>query len=88
MVTLLKARYPESVVRKTLYWLSERCDAIIEEDEEFWIIMLEKDDDVFELHRLLNDFLLREKHDVATKDMRLAIVSAALKRLAQGSHDG
>lgn len=88
MVTLPKARYSETLVRKALYWLSERCAAAMDEDEEFWYITLDADDCAFELHRLLSDFLLREKHDVATKGMRLAIVGAALKRLAEGPHDG
>ena len=88
MINLLKARYSENVVRKALYWISEQCGATIKETDEFWLIALDADDCAFELQRLLNDFLLREKHDVVTKNMRLAIVSAALKRLAEGHHDG
>ena len=87
MVTLPKARYSETLVRKALYWLSERCGATLDEDNEFWYVTLDADDCTFELHRLLSDFSLREKHDVATKGMRLAIVRAALKRLAEGPND-
>jgi len=43
------------------------------------------DDGLADFHRILNDFILREKLDVETKNLRTEIINAALTRLASGA---
>ena len=82
LLTLPKS-YPESVVRKALYWCSTDGNWTLKEDEKNWFIACEDEHDEFEstLHRHLNDFLLRYELDQKTGHLRHAIVESALKGL-------
>ena len=87
-LNLPKASYSESVLRKALYWLTEFCEWTLDEVDDSWQIALLTNDSEFdcckaELNRLLNDFLLRERLDTATKHMRRKIVTAALSKLSE-----
>ena len=81
---LLKKQYSESVIRKSLYWLSDEFSWELDEDEDAWIICFELDSQAaaYELNRLLNDFLLREQLDQQTGAERQAVILSALKRIA------
>lgn len=79
-----KSKYPEIVVRKALYWLSEYASWKLDESNESWMVTLpENDDTEFHFHRLLNDFLLRDKIDVNTKRLRQTIIEQALIKVYQ-----
>ena len=84
-IKLKKAGYSEAVVRKALYWLSEVSDWQLQEDELYWLIDISETpnqaDVKSELNRLLNDFLLREKLDNKTGNLRDRIVTSALEGL-------
>ncbi len=86
-IKLEKSNYSESVIRKSLYWLSEVSDWQLQEDSTSWDVMLNTISDeqkftiISELHRLMNDFILREKLDNDTLGMRNQIVVAALQGL-------
>jgi His-Xaa-Ser system protein HxsD len=78
--------YSEQVVRKSLYWLSELSGWELSDDAASWIVNLHSDsaEATTTLHRLLNDFLLRESIDRTTKGLRARVISAALKKLGKG----
>ena len=66
-IRLPKHDYSESVVRKALYWASEIGEWQMERDGNDWVITLDSDSQgVTDLHRILNDFILREKLDAKT----------------------
>lgn len=81
---LSKNEYSESVIRKSLYWLSESHSWSLESDEERWIVCFDNPsaDVVSELFRLLNDFKLREQLDASTKHLRLELIRSALHEIA------
>lgn len=82
-IRLPRTEYSEAVVRKSLYWLSEDCEWQLNIDEENWVIILSADNAaISKLHRLLNDFSLREKLDERTGTLRNQVIDAALTRLA------
>lgn len=83
-IRLLKSQVPETVLRKTLYWVSESCGWTLEEESEHWAVDLSTEDpaDVEQFHRVLNDFVLRAELDDRTRNLRVRIVSSALSRLA------
>ena len=84
-IRLPKHDYSESVVRKALYWASEIGEWQLEHDGNDWIITLDSDSEgVTDLHRILNDFILREKLDAKTADLRDDVIRAAMTRLASG----
>ena len=85
-IVLPKADYSETVVRKTLYWMSEVCHWQLDSVDEDWVVYLDAGNDgLGEFHRILNDFILREKLDVETKNLRMEIINAALTRLGSGA---
>lgn len=82
-IRLPRTQYSETVVRKSLYWLSEVCDWQLDVDEDAWLVSIPEDNvDISQLHRLLNDFTLREKLDQKTGALRNRVIDAALTRLA------
>jgi His-Xaa-Ser system protein HxsD len=87
-IKLKKDKFSENVVRKSLYWLSEKCKWRLNESHDSWEVIFENSPDgeehSFELHRLLNDFLLREKLDIETGDLRKKIVSSSLRKICEG----
>ena len=80
-------KYSEQVIRKSLYWLSEKCKWQLIEKSDSWNITIFGEDSLEEyaneFNRLLNDFKLREKLDSETKNLRLKVVSAALKKMSE-----
>lgn len=84
-INFRKSEYTEAVVRKSLYWASEICDWELRSEKEDWVLILHTDSGgLSNFHRILNDFILREKLDAQTKNLRIDIINAALKRLASG----
>lgn len=83
-VTLAKNLYSEEVIRKALYWLSPTTRWTLDCNRQSWIVRIEDGDEATEpeLHRLLNDFVLREKISGSTDHLRLAAIKAALRKLS------
>ena len=85
--SLAKADYPEDVVRRALYWMSDLADWELSDQDDAWEIQLRPTVDhpvdlKARFHRHLNDFLLRYQLDEKTDHLRERIVVQALKRLA------
>ena len=85
---LQKQQYSELVLRKALYWLQPQYQWILEDNETEWVIIANCHEEEFlnfqsELNRLLNDYVLREKVDSNTEELKLAIIRKALKDLSQ-----
>ncbi|MEH8018784.1 His-Xaa-Ser system protein HxsD [Rheinheimera muenzenbergensis] len=61
-ISLSKSNYSEWVIRNSLYWLSSVTDWQLSDSDSFWTISLKDNNDqvVSQLHRLLNDYKLRE----------------------------
>lgn len=83
---LAKQDIPEEVLRKTLYWVSEHCNWYLDQDESHWTVELLTTGDTCktcrsEFDRLLNDFLLRDRLDRRTKNLRSRIIEEALRGL-------
>lgn len=80
-VELSKTSYSEMVVRKALYWCSPFGEWTLHSNEQNWIINIGNPAASFEaeLHRHLNDFILRENLEKKTAYLRDEIISAALK---------
>ncbi|MCG9733397.1 His-Xaa-Ser system protein HxsD [Pseudoalteromonas shioyasakiensis] len=88
ILSLSKKLYSELVFRKALYWLKSEYQWTMEENEGEWLIKLNCSQEDFvncnyELHKLLNDYSLREKIDSQTDDLKLAIIRKALKDLSK-----
>jgi His-Xaa-Ser system protein HxsD len=79
--SLEKSCHSEWVVRNALYWLSAVTRWQLDETDNQWIIRLEEPstDAVFELERLLNDYILREKVMHRTAGLRDAIAVSVLE---------
>jgi His-Xaa-Ser system protein HxsD len=79
--------YSELVLRKALYWLTEHCSWSLDADEVSWYVSFGDSELANQceqrLDRLLNDFLLRERLDAATKCKRERIVASALDAIAK-----
>lgn len=80
-IELSKVSYSEMVVRKALYWCSPFGEWTLHFNEQNWVINIGNPSASFEaeLHRHLNDFILREKLDKKTAYLRDEIITAALK---------
>jgi len=83
-IRLKKETHSEKVVRKCLYWCSEFCKWELQSTDTYWVIRIDDSDDaaVAQFHRILNDFLLREELDHSTKNLRIDVITAALRRLS------
>lgn len=81
-IRLSKSLISEIYLRKALYWLSKDCLWEFEQSEDEWIIRIvgstspEKHQAVF--NRYLNDFILRERLDRKTGELRDQIIQKAL----------
>lgn len=86
-IAVPKSQYSEAVIRKSVYWLSESCAWELADEEDAWVITLHADapEHAATLHRLLNDFRLRESLDAATKGLRAQVIRAALQKLGDAS---
>lgn len=78
-----KASISEQVLRKALYWLSESGGWELSEDFDQFEVILVNESLKRELHRLVNDFRLREELDTRTSSARENVVMAALNRLSR-----
>ncbi|MDR6982049.1 His-Xaa-Ser system protein HxsD [Rheinheimera pacifica] len=61
-ISLSKSNYSEWVIRNSLYWLSSVTDWKLSDSDSYWTIILSDNNEqvVSQLHRLLNDYKLRE----------------------------
>jgi len=86
-IRVSKDDYSENIVRKALYWLTEDAEWVYGNNEKEFIITLATQDEKempyikAKLHRLLNDFYLRQKIDDATKQLRNKIIEQALTKV-------
>lgn len=78
-----KAQVSEPVLRKALYWLSEQTDWQLDDAGEEFQVTLSSPEAAAELHRLVNDFVLRETLDRKTGQARERVIAAALDRLSR-----
>lgn len=89
IIVFEKDKYTEDVIRKSLYWLSEKCKWKLCDCSSTWEIEIQDSEDldsnIFDFHRLLNDFLLREKLDKETGSLRKKVISASLSKMCEGS---
>ena len=80
IIVFEKDKYTEAVIRKSLYWLSEKCKWKLNDCSSTWEVEIHISEDlesnIYEFHRLLNDFLLREKLDIETGALRKKVISA------------
>ena len=84
-ITLSKSDFSESVIRKALYWATEIGDWELDSGGDDWEVTINADGKgVTKFHRILNDFILRERLDAQTKSLRTDVIKAALTRLASG----
>jgi His-Xaa-Ser system protein HxsD len=86
-LSISKIDYSEWVIRKSLYWCSPEGDWTLTSVDNMWIINVHNPSHGFEftLHRHLNDFLLRERLDLKTGNLREAIIKTSLSAvLLQG----
>ena len=87
IITVLKNEFSNTVVRKALYWLSEKATWNIKDVDEKYIINIEpievsnSSSIEDEFHRLLNDFYLREQIDKSNKGLRKEIIKQALTKV-------
>ncbi len=82
-IELNKENYPVSVIRKTLYWLKEEEEWLLNENKKIWLINIlnEKTFDEVYFNKLLNDNLLRYEIDKNTLDIRDKIIYKALSKV-------
>ena len=81
-----KSTYPESVIRKALYWLSQFGEWTLREDETCWLVEVSNGSSKIQsqLDRLLNDQLLRYTIDEKTGYLRQAIIKKVLTDIEAG----
>lgn len=75
-----KSKLSEWVIRNALYWLSGTSEWSLEESDKEWIVVLEDDrhSTEFQLSRLINDYILRERMMLKTEGARSAIAEAVI----------
>lgn len=83
VLELKKDVYSEWVLRNALYWISEECEWTLSDCSESWVITLDYEHASPEksFHRLLNDYLLRERLSLSTERLRNDIALAVLDQL-------
>ncbi|MEY8199680.1 MAG: His-Xaa-Ser system protein HxsD [Colwellia sp.] len=86
-ITLQKSNYSETVLRKSLYWLSSDAEWILEESLENWVIVITNNKNNIDIeskfHRLVNDQILREKISIKSKNSREHIISKVLQDIEE-----
>jgi His-Xaa-Ser system protein HxsD len=86
-IVFSKQTHSELVIRKSLYWLSSSTSWELNETKDEWTVTLPVSDHVDqnyrELHRLVNDHILREKISYQTQDVRKRIISKALRDIEE-----
>ena len=80
IIKLPQDYYSETVVRKSLYWCDPSISWTLEAREGHWVVSVEQPAPTFEttLHKILNDFLLRERLDAQTRSLREELIKASL----------
>jgi His-Xaa-Ser system protein HxsD len=86
-IVFSKQTHSELVIRKSLYWLSSSTSWELNETEDEWAITLPASDHTDqhhrELHRLVNDHILREKISHQTQGVRKSIISKVLRDIEE-----
>jgi His-Xaa-Ser system protein HxsD len=86
-IVFSKQTHSELVIRKSLYWLSSSTSWKLNETKDEWTITLPASDHAEqnhrELHRLVNDHILREKISYQTQDVRKRIISKVLRDIEE-----
>lgn len=82
-IQLNKENHPISVIRKTLYWLKEENEWLLNEDKINWLIIIKNEENFDEIYfyKLLNDNLLRFEIDKNTLKIREKIIHKALSKV-------
>jgi|TARA_B110000114_G_C14712266_1_gene245811 His-Xaa-Ser system protein HxsD len=79
IIRLQKSIYNLEAIRNAIYWVSNKFEILLSEDENDFIIT--SDDinvtDRKEFIKSLNDFSLREQINIETKDIKNLVVSKA-----------
>lgn len=80
IIKLPQDSYSETVVRKSLYWCDPEALWTLEPHEGHWVISVEQPTPTFEadLHKHLNDFLLRERLDAQARSLREELINVSL----------
>lgn len=77
-----KTTHSEMVIRKALYWLSSYTKWELSETGSCWVVLIPTTDNAVksrqELHRLINDQILREKITLQTQNIRKSIITKVL----------
>lgn len=78
-----KNSYSDWVMRNSLYWMNSITDWTLDDDNDNWVVRLSNSDFdcKAQLHRHLNDYLLREKIMVRTSTVRDAITFNVLSSI-------
>jgi len=86
-IKLTKEKYSENLIRKSLYWLPKECPWTLDENDANWLITfhLGGGNCAEQLHKLLNDHILREELDKQTNLLRSEIILSALKKVQSDS---
>ena len=86
-IKLTKEKYSAHLIRKSLYWLSKECAWTLDENETYWLISfnLGGNNCAQQLHKLLNDHILRDELDKQTNQLRYEIIKSALKKVQSDS---
>lgn len=88
MIILLKKNHLSIIaLRKALYWLNDECTWNINETNTDWRVEIycdEQNEQYYSgiVYKLTNDYALREHIDSNTDDLKLAIITKALKDLS------
>jgi len=81
-ISFNKTSHSEMVIRKSLYWLSSSTTWELSETESNWVVFIPVTDNASayrqELHRLVNDQILREKITLQTQSIRKSIITKVL----------
>ncbi|UTP72754.1 His-Xaa-Ser system protein HxsD [Alteromonas sp. LMIT006] len=85
-ILLKKKSTSEIALRKALYWLDDDCMWTLTESDNEWLIEVSCDENLKELyiskiHKLVNDYTLRERISSKTDSLKNAIIKKTLKDL-------
>jgi His-Xaa-Ser system protein HxsD len=78
-IHLQKSIYKLEAIRNAIYWVSNKFEIILTEDDKDFIVTSDNlnDTDRKEFIKSLNDFSLREQINIETKDIKNLVVSKA-----------